>query len=204
MLRKPLIGFSLAELLITLAIMGVLMTFTVPALIGSANSNLSGKQSAMAKDVAYMLVSAYEQYRQANSTVSTNTSAVNLTPYLNYITTDTSSQTDTTPNNGVTYYYTCSATRLCLKLHNGGMLMLHSESFAGTATTNTIQASFDPNISSISNTNGSDGPNKAVQFELYYDGTLKTRGNAKAGSCHSTVCGFGGSASYDPSWFSGL
>jgi len=204
MLRTRLTGFSLAELLIALAIMGVLMTFTVPALIGSSNSSLSGKQSAMARDVAYMLVSAYDQYRQANPTVSTNTSAVNLTPYLNYITTDTSSQTDTHPNNGVTYYMTCSATRLCLKLHNGGMLMLHNESFAGTATTNTIQAAFDPNSSSISNTNGSDGPNKAVQFELYYDGTMKTRGTAKSGSCHSGSCGWSGSASYDPSWFTGF
>jgi len=202
MLRTRLTGFSLAELLIALAIMGVLMTFTVPALIGSANSNLSGKQSAMAKDVAYMLVSAYEQYRQANPTVSTNTTGGALTPYMNFVKTDTSSVIDTHPNDGGNVSRTCSATQMCLKLHNGGILMLNQESFAGTATTNTIQFTFDPNASALSS-GTADGPNKAVQFELYYDGTVRTRGNAKSGTAHSMSGGFS-ACSCDPAWFTGF
>ena len=60
-------GFTLAELLIALAILGVIATFAIPKVL---NSQQDGKLNAIGKETAAALSEAYQVYR-LNSTVTT-------------------------------------------------------------------------------------------------------------------------------------
>jgi type II secretory pathway pseudopilin PulG len=185
-----------------LAMMGIIAAFTVPSMLNSQNSNLASKQSAMAKDAAFMIFTAYRQYKMTVGTVPTTATALNLTPYMNYLSMDTSGKViDGTPPVSSS---TCNSTYPCLKLHNGGYLWLDASNyFNGSTTLNVIEFRFDPDANN--NTTASvDGPTKAVQFDLYYDGSITTRGRAKTNSTNSANGSFSGSAAFDPSWFSGL
>lgn len=84
--RKSLFGFTLAELLISLAILGEIATFTTPKVL-SAQQN--GANKAKAKVVAGMITGAYQQAQWAGI-VTANTKPADLTPYMNYIKIDSS------------------------------------------------------------------------------------------------------------------
>jgi prepilin-type N-terminal cleavage/methylation domain-containing protein len=187
-------GFTLAEVLISLLIIAEVATFTIPKIL-TTQANIEDR--AATKEVVGMMTTAFQQ-AQGAGTVTSLTKAADLTPYLNYIALYTSGNlVDPAPTSAVV---TCSATAPCLKMYNGGVLQLNSEYFNGTTNLNCIQFRFDPdgNYTGMN----SDITGVSVQFELYYNGFITTRGQAKTGSIHSTFNGFGPSASYDPSWFS--
>ena len=143
-----------------------------------------------------MITGAYKQAQLAGIVTSATKSA-DLTPYMNYIALYTSGNlVDTTPTS---FAAACSTTGPCLKLHNGGMLWLTPEYFNGTSDLNAIQFRFDPDGYYSGLTMDSAGV--SVQFELYYNGFLTSRGQAKSGSMHSGSAGFGPDGE-DPSWFS--
>lgn len=186
-------GFTLAELLIALAILGEIATFTIPKII---NAQQNGANIAKAKEVAGMIAGAYQQAQWAGI-VTSNTKPADLTPYMNFISIDSSgTQVDSRPGQGANI---CNVTSPCITLHQGGTLWLRSAYFSGTSTSHSIQMVYDPD--SVYSGSTADGPGKAVSFQLYYNGALKTRENVIDPSCESDTCPFSPIVGSDPSWF---
>lgn len=130
MSRTSLVGFTLAELLIALALLGVIATFTIPKILNAQQSSAS---LAKAKEVAAMISGAYQQ-AQAAGNASSSTKPGDLTQYMNYVKLDTSGTLigaypswAGTAGGGTN---ACDATRPCLILHNGG-LQLNDAAFGG-------------------------------------------------------------------------
>jgi len=185
-------GFTLAELLISLAILGVIATFTIPKILTAQQNS---QYNAKAKEAAAMISAAYESYKQQGNTPNTNTSAGNLTPFMNYVAVDSSSSidlmyTDTTR--------ACTGGYGCIKLHNGGMLLWASGGFMGTASTNAIYFYFDPD--GIVTDGTTNGPGKSTCFWLYYNGRITSYANLTAGTIYAGGTA-GPNSSYDPPWF---
>lgn len=186
-------GFTLAELLISLAILGVIATFTIPKILSSQQNS---SNNAKAKEVAAMIAGAYQQLQLAG-TVTASTKPSDLTPYMNYVSYDTSGTTiDSVP--GFTSRV-CNATPPCIWLHGGGILWLPNGTFGGISNLHIIEFSFDPDVTYSGS--AADSTGKAVQFSLYYNGFLTTRGQVKANTCNSGGCLINPGA-FDPSWFS--
>lgn len=138
MAKSRLFGFTLAELLIALAILGVIATFSIPKILRVQEEQ---RYRAMGKEVAAMLSQSIDLHKlNVGITSATTTSA--LTPYMNYIAVDTSSL--------VNWHYGWNTTRDCssvgcLRLHNGAILHYDATlNFGGTATTNAVYFWFDP------------------------------------------------------------
>lgn len=183
-------GFTLAELLIALAILGVIATFTIPKVLTAQQDS---KYNAAAKEVAAMISGAYTVYAQTH-TVTSGTTPGDLTPYMNFIAADTTSTVDA-------FYESVThdcATYPCLKLHNGGMISYETGGFTGTDTTNAIYFYFDPDGKVTDGT--TNGPGKSVCFWLYYNGRLSSYSNITPGTVYA-----GGTANpdpvADPPWF---
>src|SRR5262249_33311958 len=127
------------ELLICLSIMGILAACTIPPLFQMPASNAALKQNTLARDVAFMITSAYERYKVSVSSVDSSTTPGAITTFMNYVSADTTSQIDGTGTSETNRQ--CSSTDPCLKLHNGGSLFIGNNndgSFGGTNTTNMV------------------------------------------------------------------
>jgi prepilin-type N-terminal cleavage/methylation domain-containing protein len=193
-------GFSLVELLLTLAIMGLLMAFTIPALFQMPASKQTAKYTQMARNAAFMILSSYERYKTANSTVLSTVTPSNLTPYMNYVKVDSTSTIDS--YNGATTDNCATANFTCLRLHNGGMLAYQNlEAFGGTNTTNAIYFKFDPDGRQTDNT--TNGPGKALVVFLQYNGTLHSWGTLPT-TVQSSTSSYSATPTNDPVWFTGF
>jgi len=167
MLKKSQ-GFTLAELLIALAILGVIATFTIPKVL---NSTTSSQNTAIAKEAASMISGSFSAY-QLNSTVVSGTTPAQLTSFMNYVSVDTA----TTYSTGMV---ACSGTVPCLKLHNGGVMEYQAaQNFAGSATTNAIYFNIDPDGA---------GTATAATFVQYYNGRFTTYQNRDTGTTTSAA-----------------
>src|SRR5262249_45092855 len=108
--RRAAAGFTLAELLIALAILGVIATFTIPKVI---QSQTNSRYNAEAKEAAGFVSDAYRSYQLSNG-VSGSFGIFNLTPYLNYVRIDSTTTIDDIQGNTT---LTCGALFLnCLQL----------------------------------------------------------------------------------------
>jgi prepilin-type N-terminal cleavage/methylation domain-containing protein len=189
---KCQLGFTLAELLIALAILGEIATFTIPKILSAQQD---GRNRTIAKEVAGMISEAYGQHKLA-STPTSSFKPIDLLPYFNYVKYDTTITIDEVHTQGSA---ACSTTYPCIKLHNGAVLMFESGSFSGTATTNAIAFKVDPDGKVTDGT--TNGPGKSLNFWLYYNGRLSTHGAIASGTVASTGT-YNPNSAYDPPWFS--
>jgi prepilin-type N-terminal cleavage/methylation domain-containing protein len=185
-------GFTLAELLIALGILGVIATFTIPKILSAQQNN---RYNAAAKEAAATISAAYKLYTLDNG-LSSTAGFGNMTQYINYVSVDTSRTIDSKQTNSS---ITCSSGGPCIILHNGGAIRYISSNFAGAADTNALEIYFDPNGTYGGTT---DGPDKAVDFFLYYNGRIATRGTLLPNTTASGTSFPTPSPTLDPPWFS--
>ena len=193
--QRAIGGFTLAELLIALAILGVIATFTIPKIMAGTQSS---SNVAKGKEAAATISAAY-QSAQLDNIISSTSKPSDLLPYMNYVSKITDGRLiDTVP--GFTSR-SCDAVTPCVSLHGGGILWFKDNYwFGGSTPLNVIEFDFDPDGTYSGST--ADSPGKSVQFTLYYNGLLTTRGQSKPNSCDNTGCLINPDASLDPSWFS--
>jgi prepilin-type N-terminal cleavage/methylation domain-containing protein len=184
---KRQVGFTLAELLIALAILGVIATFTIPKLI-TAQQN--PQKIASAKETLAMVSAAYQLYTQQNG-YSANTTVGMLTPYMNYVSVNTTGQMDDVGTN--TGMKDCASGHTCLQLHNQGTLFYIPDlSFGGSGTTNAVRIYYDPDSARLTTPSS-----KSLLIILFYNGRVSTWGQAPAFvDSYGTPAG-----SMNPVWF---
>jgi prepilin-type N-terminal cleavage/methylation domain-containing protein len=186
-------GFTLAELLIALAIFGVLATFTIPKVLTSSNQT---QWKAVAKDAASIIAQAYQSYTKDYG-VGTEVTGSKLEAYINYTKIDTSS----------TIYISDGTTRscgdglrTCLTLHNGSVLAyFNTDAMEGKASTSALPICIIPQLHNPQATN--------LLFFIYSNGRILDRRNTLT---NTTWCQIGnvacqsytGNLAHNPSWFS--
>jgi len=190
-------GFTLAELLIALAILGVIATFTIPKVITAQQNR---QANSIAKEAAGTISAAFQLYKYSGGDVTTM-SATQLTSYLNYIKMDTSSTIDDiNTGNSVS----CIPTNPCFKLANGAILHHWGDNFCNAFST-AIPFDIDPDGIYGGLTGG---PSKSVRFFLYNTGRITTEGtldsNTQWTNSGTSTCKYTRSAqpTHDPTWFS--
>ena len=137
-------AFTIAELLITLAILGVIAVFIIPKIL---NANENKKRAAIAKDVAATIAGAYQNYRLRNTPLATTTLA-DLLPFINYVSADSSSGISTE-----------------VMMHNGALLDFTTASYFGGVSKND-SLYFKVKLDDV--------PENDVCFVLTYPGRLST------------------------------
>jgi prepilin-type N-terminal cleavage/methylation domain-containing protein len=165
-MRTHKLGFTLAELLIALAILGVIATFTIPKVL---QSTTSGQNTAVAKEAASMISGAFSAYQMNNQIAATTTAGV-LTQFMNYVKTDTATNV-----NGMAADCAALNTSGCLVLHNGAYLQYDGDSSFNADADATLETSdhiifnVDPDGGT-----GTSGPATEITFVLFSNGRLTT------------------------------
>jgi prepilin-type N-terminal cleavage/methylation domain-containing protein len=179
-------GFTLAELLIALAILGIIATFTIPKVLESSSS---AKFTSIAKEAASMVSGSFTAYKLDNNLASTVTAGA-FTQYLNYVRVDTAATQTAPADSAQTALATCSATVVCLVLHNGAIMQYNvANTFGGTTTTHSIYFNVDPD--------GASSGAGRVTFVQYYNGRLTTGQHATSVATGGTSVTLQGT---DPTW----
>lgn len=187
--RKAL-GFTLTELLLALAILGVVAIFTVPKIIKSQSA---AKQNALGREALAAVSQAYVMYKNSNA-VSSSTLASDFTPFFNYVKVITNASVDDNVGYGA---IDCSDAALkCIKLSNGGVIWADTNSsFCGTTNLHSVYLNYD-----VDGVYGglTTGESKALQIVLYYNGRV-TSGNYIASGTQLYCSPLSPTA--DPPWF---
>lgn len=193
-------GFTLAELLICIALLGLIATFSIPKIL---QARMDGEYTAIAKETMSTISGAFQTYKQ-NHEVTANTKVGDLTPYINYVKIDSTSELDEITG-GTSFQ--CGAltgggwgTLKCLKLHNGAVLEYgETVRFDGVTNNNALVFYLDPDgVYSGSAT----GTGKSLVIFLYANGRVTTYGNIAPGTVNNTnTSPFSPTPSAEPSWF---
>jgi len=178
-------GFTLAELLIALAILGVIATFTIPKII---TSQANSRYNAATKEILSTVAAAYQQYISVNG-ASGSIGMAALTQYMNYTKPDSTTTIDA--NSGT---YACGgAGKACVAFHSGAYLFYNPGSyFSGTNTTNAVFFGVDPT--------GAADSTPGMVFLLTYPGKVFSAGDIDTTYTSST--GTSNPGGTNASWFS--
>jgi prepilin-type N-terminal cleavage/methylation domain-containing protein len=169
-------GFTLAELLIALAILGEIATFTLPKII---NSQQNKSYNAKAKEAAATLTQALQYYRVYNSFAS-NTGIGDLTQYMNYVSYDSSGTLIDERYTGTTVACNVSGGR-CIRLHNGAAIQFWpGDRFGSCTSLHAVGFRVDPD--GVVTDGTTNGPGKAVELFIYCDGKVRDRANVEPGT----------------------
>jgi prepilin-type N-terminal cleavage/methylation domain-containing protein len=187
-------AFTLAELLIALAVLGVIATFTLPKILLSQQNT---QYNAAAKEAASMVSAAYSNYALGQPVYS-SLRFDDFLSYMNYVNIDTASTIDSKYTQG-SLSCNVGAAGGCLVLHNGGMIRYTNNVLAGTASTNAIEFYFDPNGQYSGTTNG---PDKSVQMFIYYGGRITSRGYTIPNTLSAGQTYASPDPTFEPPWFS--
>ncbi len=186
---KKAFGFTLAELLSALAILGVIATFTIPKVL---NASSNGQFNALGKE-AIASLSQIHMVSQLNGDLASTTTGNDILNTLNYIKTTTTGTLDQYQGQSS---IGCTVTLPCYFLANGGAYRAANESFGGTGNLNALRFWFDPDGEYSGSTTG---PGKSVQIVLYYNGRIRTRGTIEANTITSSVT-MQPEVTADPTW----
>lgn len=184
MLKLPRVctGVTLAELLVALLILAEISTFAIPKILTTQQSQL---YKARTKQVIAMISQAYFEYLQDNSAIEVNFTGLYLTPYMNYVTAQS-----TTLDNTYGLAENCGG-GTCYALHSGGVLRPRACGFGGTGSTNAVVFMYDAD--GTQNTTGN-----TVGIYLYRNGRITTEENIVAGTVDSCLTAV---QKADPGWF---
>jgi prepilin-type N-terminal cleavage/methylation domain-containing protein len=153
--KKMSAGFTLSELLVSLAILGLISAFAVPKILNAVGDNST---RAIAKEAMATVAQAYDGVKADNNgVVSTAITANALTAKLNFV---QSGQSDTATGTA------CTTASVCYyKLHNGAIMSaIGADSFAvGSGTQGSMTFGIDV-----------DGAGAAPEISIIqgYDGRL--------------------------------
>jgi prepilin-type N-terminal cleavage/methylation domain-containing protein len=177
-------GFTLAELLIALAILGVIATFTIPKVLTSTGT---AQFKAVAKETASIISGAYQDYAM-NYAVSTSMAPTiaGLLANVNYVSTSTAATAAT----GLPA--ACTATT-CVVLHNGAIMQWATTNTFG-GTTGYLAFNVDPDGTKSASTTD------IVSFGLFYNGALKDQANLGSATQGGTALTLSSNTT-NPSWF---
>ena len=201
------IGFSLTEVVITIAIVSVLAGLAVPGIMTSANNN---KRISTTKQTMSLIGDALNDKLESNA-VDTNAGFaqfVNVAgggglPYVRYITSGAQRTIDSPPNSislcnsGTTCSFTPGVANIqALTLKNGGLLVFDTAVVFGTGANGAIPLVFDPD-GELTGT----GDRNAVELWLYSDGRVRTARTLVAGTTRgATNTAVVASGTADPAW----
>jgi prepilin-type N-terminal cleavage/methylation domain-containing protein len=175
---KAFQGFTLAELLVALLILGEISTFTIPKII-TAQQNKS--RVAAAKEACAAVDQVYYQY-MLNNTVDPNAFTLEqLIPNINYVQQITNGST---VDNAVGYTGTqsCGSSVTCLKMHTGGILFWF-KNLTINAGGGHMPIYYDPD-GVAADSGQTDGPGKSMFCLIMPNGRMDNTGYS------------------EPSWFS--
>jgi prepilin-type N-terminal cleavage/methylation domain-containing protein len=187
-------GFTLAELLVAMGVLGVISTFSIPKIL---TSTTHAKYNAMAKEMASTVVQAYQNYQVSNRVSSTFNGTL-LVPLVNSVTLNTTSNYQVYNEFAVAETHNCGAGWMtCYQMHNGGLLIFFSgNSFGARTNDRFIWVEYDP-----------DGPGTEVgiSFRLFFNGKIVSEadGNATGTTFWGGTSTRGPTIGGNPDWWKG-
>ena len=186
-------GFTLAELLIALTVLGLIATFTIPKLLYLQKQ---AQWNAQAKEAVASIADAFTAYKAAGNVPSASTTPDMLKTFFNQVNDANGVIVDNRPFHASASSTCGASTGNCLRLHNGGILLFRNQSFGGTTNLNTVGFSYDPDGIFTGNKD-------SITFHLYYNGRITSRANTLTNSVSSNNAPptLDPDSTFDPDWF---
>jgi prepilin-type N-terminal cleavage/methylation domain-containing protein len=188
------VGFTLAELLIALSVLGVISVFSIPKIVASGQNNA---KNAATREIISVLSQGFMKLKQEGKiTINTRPDDILTAGELNYAREMTSGLIDRAP--GQPDVDCADIVHRCYQLHNGGVVLLHkTATFMGTAANDAITFWFDPDGTYSGSLTG---PGKGILLLIYFNGRITTMSGISNPT--NTVWGSLTPSAQEPEWFS--